>query len=155
MNLKIATPMDRLKNAYQEYIEDIHKWKTYAVTLLGTDGEEPMYKVKALNPEHLMIEIAQMWHLDNMNLKGILYEETGRYKVTDRQQEHLEPRYFKRDGIREYAFDHVKDKVENAPESNELIEEYTLVIEKGFRHFTFESALEVIDAWDYDVEYVE
>jgi hypothetical protein len=154
MNLKIVTPIERLKNNYQSYIDDIHKWKTYAVTLLGVDGEEPMYKIKALNPEHLMIEIGQLWHLDNMELKGILYEEIGRYKVTDRQQD-VEPKYYNREKLRDFAFDLIKDKVENAPESNELIKEYTLVIEKGFRHFRFRQALEVIDGWDYDVTYEE
>jgi hypothetical protein len=101
-----------------------------------------------------MIEIGQMWHLDNMELTGIDYEEVGKYKVTDRQQSD-EIEYYTRKELREMAFEHAKDKVENAPEDNDFIQELSETLNNGLRNFTLKQAFAIWELWDYDVEYVD
>jgi hypothetical protein len=150
---KRLKPIERLQQAYQNYVDNMDKWKTYAVTL-KSNHEEHTHRMMAFNPEHLMLEIGQMWHLDNMELTGISYEEVGKYKVTDRQQAD-EVEYYKRKGLIEMAFEHVKDKVENAPEHNEWIEELSVILNNGISNFTFQQALSIWNVWDYDVEYID
>lgn len=64
--------MKRLLEDYQSYVDNMNDWKGYVVDLIDCDGKVVQStSMIALNRNHLLIELSQMYKLEEMNIVSI------------------------------------------------------------------------------------